>query len=96
MPVKSVKEAPAAALKTAAVKAQQPNGEEVETVDIFPIPQVLLAQNNPPAQSSAPMAATSASKTLPKTASSLAMVALFGIMFAVFGFGVRLAARRIS
>lgn len=95
MPVKSVKEQPALALKNAVVKAQQPTGEEVDTIDIFPVP-VLLAQNNPPAQSSSPAAATTAPKKLPTTASSLPFVALLGFMLTGAGFGVRLAARRLG
>jgi len=56
-------------LKEAPVMAVQPSGEEVEIAqEVTPVPPTLLAQNTPVAE------------TLPATASSLPMVALFGLL----------------
>ena len=81
------------ALKRAPVKAEQPTGEEVEIVGIFPTPPQLLAQNTSPAQSSSP---ASPAHKLPATASELPLVGLLGLMLASAGVLLRFAARRVS
>ena len=56
-------------LKQAPVMAVQPTGEEVEIAqEVTPVPPAVLAQNAPAAQ------------TLPATASSLPLLALFGML----------------
>lgn len=91
MPVKSVKEAPAMALKKAYVKAQQPTGEEVEIGVVTTTPPQLLAQNTAPAPVSPP-----ATKKLPTTASSLPLVGLVGFLLASSGLLLRFVARRLN
>jgi hypothetical protein len=91
MPAKSVQEAPAMALKQAPVKEEEPNGQEVEITEVITTPPELLAQNTAPAQPAAQPAAE-----LPRTASSVPMVALLGLILVSAGFLVRFAAKSIS
>ena len=67
--VKTPNEPVVVLLEKAPVMAVQPTGEEVEIAQVVtPVPPVVLAQNAPVAE------------TLPATASSLPMVALFGML----------------
>jgi hypothetical protein len=92
MAVKSSAEAPAKALRNTQVKAEQPSGEEVEIGEIVTTPPQLLAQNKPPAAPNVSTASAPA-KTLPKTAGSLPLISLSGLLFAAAGLLVRFAAR---
>ena len=99
MPVKTVNEAPAMALRRAPVKAQQPTGEEVEIAEIVTAPPQLLAQNTPPAtaQNTAPAPVGSTPiRRLPKSASELPLIALIGFLLAGVGSLLRLSARRLG
>lgn len=75
------------ALKAAPVKAQQPEGVEVELTEIFVTPPTLIADNTQADQLPA---------TLPHTASSLPSIALGGLMIACLGMTLRFAARKVS
>jgi len=75
--------APIEALKTAPIEAVDPKGEPIE------LAQVVEA---PPA---AAEPATVAENSLPKTASSLALIGLVGLVALVAGFGLMLVSRRV-
>jgi LPXTG-motif cell wall-anchored protein len=75
--------APVEALKTAPIEAVDPKGEPVE------LAQVVEA---PPA---AAKPATVARHSLPKTASSLPLIGLMGLVALVAGFGLMLISRRV-
>jgi len=75
--------APIEALKTAPIEAVDPKGEPIE------LAQVVEA---PPA---AAEPATVADNSLPKTASSLPLIGLMGLVALVAGFGLRLISRRV-
>jgi len=97
MSVKSPQEAPAAALKKAPVKAEQPTGLEVEIGEVVQTPPQLLAQNAAPTASAPakPSPAQPPAK-LPKTASNLPLVGLIGLILAGAGFGLRFAAKKLN
>ena len=97
MPVKSPKEAPAAALKKAPVKAEQPSGQEVEIGQVVQTPPQLLAQNAAPAKPAPAKAAPAQPPAkLPKTASNLPLVGLIGLILVGAGYGVRFAAKKLN
>ena len=75
--------APIEALKTAPIEAVDPKGEPIE------LAQVVEA---PPA---AAEPATVAENSLPKTASSLPLIGLMGLVALVAGFGLMLISRRV-
>ena len=77
-PAKSVDEPPVVALKQAAVTAVKPTGEEVEVAKVV---------ERPPVQQIA------AAKRLPKTASSLPLLGLIGLLSLVAGFALSIPKR---
>jgi LPXTG-motif cell wall-anchored protein len=80
--------APIEALKTAPVEAVDPKGEPVELAQVV---------EPPPATVAAPAVEprTVAANELPKTSSSLPMIALIGLVSLAAGFGLKLAAKRV-
>jgi hypothetical protein len=77
------------ALKQAPVKAQQPEGEEVEIADIFVVPSVLVTETAWEADPQTPT-------TLPSTASPLWAVTLGGLVLAYFGLALLFIATRVA
>ena len=77
MPIEVVEIVPVETLRTAPVAAIQPTGEEV------PVTAVVQA---PPAAAAAAPPATQVAQTLPKTASSLPLFALIGLLSLFAGF----------
>ena len=73
------------AMKKAAVKEQQPSGEEVEIGEVVTTPPQLVAQNTAPAPTP---------EKLPSTASSLPLIALVGLILTTAGLGLRFAVRK--
>ena len=89
MPTTAPTEPHVVAMKQAAVKAQQPAGDEVEVADVFVTPPILIAQATPPVNPQTPA-------TLPTTASPLASIALGGFVIGCLGLLARFAASRVS
>jgi hypothetical protein len=85
-PIKSADEPVVMALKEAPVMAVKPTGEEVEMAEVVTPP--------PAAEAVAPVEV--ADNTLPKTASPLPMIALFGLLALGGMFAIRAAARRLQ
>jgi hypothetical protein len=86
-PMMSVTEPVVAQLKEAPVKAIQPTGEEVEIAAVVtPPPAAELEPDTAPTQV--------AEMTLPKTASPLPLIALFGLLALGGAFGLRLLQKR--
>jgi|HubBroStandDraft_4_1064222.scaffolds.fasta_scaffold37726_2 hypothetical protein len=93
------------ALKQAPIKAIKPTGEEVQLAEVVTPPAELTA---PPAEVAAPLAevaaapaevtaATStADRTLPSTASSLPLLALFGLLALGSALALRVAEKRVQ
>ncbi len=81
-PASSAKAPSVVAMEKAPVKAEQPTGEEVEMAEVI-TPQ-------PPAA-----AQTTTAKRLPKTASDLPLLALYGMLMAGVGLGLRLLSKRM-
>jgi LPXTG-motif cell wall-anchored protein len=86
-PAKSVQEPPAAAMKTAPLKAQQPSGE-TEIAKAFP-PKT-------PAPSPAPAQTTTMAKRLPQTGSTLPLTVVLGLLAFSGGLALRRAAKWIA
>jgi hypothetical protein len=77
------------ALKQAPVKAQKPEGEEVEIAEVFVTPPTLIVENAPPSDPQTPT-------TLPSTASPLWLIALGGMVIASLGLMLRSLAKRAA
>jgi hypothetical protein len=88
MPIKSADEPVVVELKRAPIMAIQPTGEEVHLAAVVtPPPASELVEPTP--------APTQIAMTLPATASSLPLIALFGLLALGGAFAVRAAARRL-
>jgi hypothetical protein len=88
-PILTVDEPEVAQLKQAPVVAVQPTGEDVELAQVVtppPAPEPIVAQAEP-AQPAA---------TLPATASSLPLIALFGFLALGLAWTLRLAQKRVQ
>jgi len=83
-PIKTADEAVVVQLKQAPVRAIQPTGEEVELAQVVTPP--------PAVQTQAEIAET---RSLPKTASPLPLIALFGLVFLGGALTLRFAERRV-
>lgn len=89
-PIKSVDEPMVAELKRAPIMAIKPTGEEVQVAEVV---------TPPPAQTEVAMASpqsTTAAATLPSTASTLPLVAMFGFIALAGAVGVRAVASRVQ
>lgn len=86
MPIEEVDVVPVETLKTVQVVAVQPTGEEV--------PVAAVVQAPPAAVATAPPAATEVAETLPKTASSLPLFALIGLLSLFAGFTLLIITKR--
>jgi hypothetical protein len=88
-PILTVTEPEVLQLKQAPVMAIKPTGEEVELAQVVTPPpaQELVASNSEPAQPAA--------KELPPTASSLPLIALFGLLALVGAWTLRLVQKRL-
>jgi hypothetical protein len=87
-PIKSVDEPVVAELKRAPIMAIKPSGEEVEVAEVVTPPptqtEVATASPQP----------TTAAATLPSTASTLPLIAMFGFIALAGAFGVRAVTSR--
>jgi MYXO-CTERM domain-containing protein len=83
-PVKSADEPVVVALKQAPVMAVKPTGEEVQVAEVVTPPpaKTEIAEQTPP-------------KTLPKTASPLPLIGLFGLVALGGAFVLRFVSRRV-
>jgi len=86
-PIKSADEPVVVALKEAPVMAIKPTGEEVEMAEVV---------TPPPAEAAAAAPVEVAENTLPKTASPLPLMALFGLLALGGSFAVRAAAKHLQ
>jgi len=86
-PIKSADEPVVVALKEAPVMAIKPTGEEVEMAEVV---------TPPPAEAVAAEPVEVAENTLPKTASPLPLMALFGLLALGGSFAVRAAAKHLQ
>lgn len=82
-PAKTMKEPPVVAMKKAPLKAVAPDEKELELATVIPLP--------PPPQQRTQMASA---RNLPRTGSTLPLIALLGLLATAGGLGVRFAARR--
>lgn len=87
-PANSAKAASVMAMEKTPVKAEKPNGEEVEMAEVI--------SPEPPAGSSSAQATKVASKKLPKTASDLPLLALCGMLLAGLGLWLRSLSRQVA
>ena len=85
MPIETTEAVPVETLRTVPVAAVQPTGEEV------PVTAVVQA---PPAAVAAAPPATVVAETLPKTASSLPLFALIGLLSLFAGFTLLIITKR--
>jgi len=83
-PIKTADEAVVVQLKQAPVRAIQPTGEEVELAQVVTPPPAVQAQ-----------AEVAETRSLPKTASPLPLIALFGLVFLGGALTLRFAERRV-
>ena len=90
-PIKTADEPVVVALREAPVMAIKPTGEEVEMAEVVTPPPAAEAAA---VEAAAPVVV--AENTLPKTASPLPMIALFGLLALGGAFAVRSAARRLQ
>jgi hypothetical protein len=89
-PILTVSEPEVVALKQAPVIAVKPTGEEVEVAQVVtppPTPEAVVAQAEP---------AQPAAATLPATASSLPLIALFGFLALGLAWTLRLVQKRVQ
>ena len=87
-PTKSMTEPHVMAMKQAPLKAEKPNQEEVEVVQVFPA-------SPPPATQTQTVAANMPEK-LPKTASPLPLIGLIGLLSLGLAGTLRFAASRMK
>jgi hypothetical protein len=87
-PIKSAKEPAVMAMKKASIKAVTPAGEQEEVI--------MVATTQPPNQSSTMQAKNHKTEKLPKTASSLPLLAVCGMLLLGAGLGLRLLSRRFA
>jgi hypothetical protein len=93
------------AMKQAPMKAQKPTGEEVEVAEVYAAPTPSQAQatpaanqspNTPTSNTPAQVAQNDVPTQLPKTASSLALIALCGLFSLALACSLGLISRRMS
>ncbi len=87
-PARTMHEAPVMAMKQSHLAVQNPNGEESEVAQAFPVP----AEQPKPVET----ASARIPRRLPKTGSSLPLIGLIGLMSLGGGWSLRFAARRIG
>jgi hypothetical protein len=83
-PIKSVDEPVVAELKRAPIMAIKPSGEEVQLAEVVTPPPAEIAEAHP------------AAETMPATASSVPLIALFGLLALGGAWAVRLAEKRLQ
>ena len=83
-PIKSVDEPVVAELKRAPIMAIKPSGEEVQLAEVVTPPPAEIAEAHP------------AAETMPATASSVPLIALFGLLALGGALAVRLAEKRLQ
>jgi len=90
MPIETTEAVPVETLKTVPLAAVQPTGEEVPVTAVVQAPPAAA----PPAAAPAAPPATLVAETLPKTASSLPMFVLVGMLSLFAGFTLLIVAKR--
>jgi hypothetical protein len=88
-PSNSAKQASVTALEKTPVKAEKPNGQEVEMSQVVTTTPSANNNNNLEAKNNA-------KKELPKTASDIPLLALMGLLLCGAGVGLRMASKRTA